>query len=138
MYITTYVSPTEKRTVDLDRTSVNLRNLFTSIHRLGDCTLTGRILEDVTTFTSVGEFGPETLVDDLIAKYGEGDVYDICRVNEQARRITVMKVDEECRSRNHMPKDVYSGSEVVYVIKPDGQRLSSELDTLTKRAFEIR
>lgn len=134
MIITVYEDLTTARSVDLDRTTVDLRNMFTSIHRFSNTSISGTIVEDVTTFTSQGEFSPEMLVDGLIEKYGAGDVYDTCKPGEQARRISVVRIDESNRSNLGIPRSIYSGSEMVYVIKPDRERLSSELEAKIQRA----
>lgn len=135
MIVTIYESPANTKTVDMDRTFLNLRNMFPSIHRIGDCTISGETIEDVTTFTSSGEYGPEQLVDKYIEKYGPGEVFDECRPGELPRRITVMRVDPKDRNRMDIPKDIYDGSEIVYVIKPDRDRLSNQYEKRCQSLF---
>ena len=135
MIVTISESPSNTKSTDMDRTHLNLRSMFHSIHRLGDCVISGTTIEDVTTFTSTGEYGPEQLVDQYIEKYGPGDVFDECRPGELPRRITVMRVDEDDRNRNDIPRDIYSGSEIVYVIKPDRDRLSTQYEKRCQALF---
>jgi len=134
--ITVYDSPTTVRSIDMDRTVLNLRNMFPSIHRIGNTSISGTIIEDVTTFTSQGDHAPEQLVDALIEKYGEGDVYDVCNPGEQARRISAIRVDEADRGRQAIPKNIYSGSEMIYVIKPDRDRITNEIDAKCRNIFK--
>lgn len=128
MIITIIKSPTETETIQFDRRYINLSNMVQTVRNRTPIVIHGTVVEDLTTFTSTGEFGPEALVDQLIEKYGEGDAYDTCKVGEYPRRITVLKVDEEDRNRRGIPKDIYGGSEYVYIVKPDKERLSTELD----------
>ena len=134
MLITTYQDPNHIRSIDICRSSLDLTMMMDKIQRSKGSCLHGIIVEDITTFTSTGDFSPENLLVGLFEKYGDGDVFDECNANDQPRRITILKVDEKDRNLD-IPKDVYSGSEYIYIIKPDKKRLSNELENGIKHAF---
>lgn len=127
MIITQYTAPGTSTTVNLDR-----RVLYLDYNALDRNSarwqVAGTILEDISTFTSVGPYGPDMLIVDLRKRYGPGMIINRCRVGDQARRVTVYKVDDEYTGNNNkIPKDLYDGSSIIYVIKPDADRIYNEL-----------